>query len=395
MQSKKRSPTIPPLEHGHLSYLSFVEKRQRDSAATKIQSLLRAHADRKIADLRAKRAAFLDAKEMAMREMKVSISPFIPALFFPLFNVLISPLLYPIPNLDQAKVVKEFKKREALTGAAKMKWDAQVRMKQAKIKSDGQNLQRAETVMLMMEEAISKAKLDIEAKFKKLEEKEDFMQVSSLEPRLNKYHTGECARCLVWCEIVYPSPLTPHHPLLSLVYSRPSDLSKDQNVKDMFGIDPKVSVAMNSLVGIVEGRDRGDGPSAFGMAKAYGDPGDGQVGGTGPGASGGGGGVGDNEAQGQSEAEANADAVALAASMGTFNRQRAQATIEGAYRWVFEPSHLSRERGESLMEQGLRELMQYSAPSADHYFLRLRAVHNAMSHFKGTHLVAHHYCEIS
>lgn len=65
-------------------------------------------------------------------------------------------------------------------------------MKQAKIKSNGQNLLRAETVMLMVEEAISKAKLDIEAKFKKLEEKEDFMQVSSLEPRLNMYHTGEC-----------------------------------------------------------------------------------------------------------------------------------------------------------------------------------------------------------
>lgn len=175
------------------------------------------------------------------------------------------------------------------------------------------------------------------------------------------------------------------NPRLSLVNSHPSDLSKDQNVKDMFGIDPKVSVAMGSLVGMVEGRDRGDGPNAFGIAKAYGDPGD-----DGPSPISGGG-VGDGEVQGQSDVEANADAVALAASsMGSFDKQRAQATIEGRYRWFFDPSHLSRERGESLMEQGLRELMQYSAPSAGYYFSRLRAVHNAMSHFKGTTWLPHY-----
>ena len=56
----------------------------------------------------------------------------------------------------------------------KMKWDAQVRMKQAKLRTLGQIVSRSDTVMIMMEEAVSSAKDDIELRFRTLEEKEEF-----------------------------------------------------------------------------------------------------------------------------------------------------------------------------------------------------------------------------
>jgi hypothetical protein len=51
----------------------------------------------------------------------------------------------------------------------KMKWDAQVRMKQTKVRAAGQSISRSDAVMLMIEEAISTAKVDLDEKFKILE----------------------------------------------------------------------------------------------------------------------------------------------------------------------------------------------------------------------------------
>lgn len=56
----------------------------------------------------------------------------------------------------------------------KMKWDAQVRMKQAKLRTLGQVVSRSDTVTIMMEEAVGSAKDDIELRFRTLEEKEEF-----------------------------------------------------------------------------------------------------------------------------------------------------------------------------------------------------------------------------
>ena len=57
---------------------------------------------------------------------------------------------------------------------AKLKWDAQVRMKQSKLKASGQETNRANTVMLMMEEIISKGVLDIDLRFQALKKGEEF-----------------------------------------------------------------------------------------------------------------------------------------------------------------------------------------------------------------------------
>ena len=303
-QVKKRSSTIPPLTHGHLSYVPFIEDRTRQAAVIKIQAMLRAFRDRKVADLRARRQAFLDAKEATMKEMK-------------------------------SKVVKEFKKREASTGTAKMKWDAQVRMRQAKLRSLGQQLIRADTIILMMEEAISKAKIDIENRFKKLEEKESF---ATTQPN--------------------------HHENPYLF-----DPSKSQDLQSLFGILAQVSVSASNLTE-GEGPSAAGGPSALSLAKAYG------------GAEGGQGGEGEGE--GENGTNPSPDASSNAQLLGSFNRARAQLAIEGKYH------HESSAKGESLIETDLRIVMQQSEPlfHSSTHFNRLRAINGAMTFYKTTGIIA-------
>ena len=101
----------------------------------------------------AKKQAFLDAKNNAIKAMK-------------------------------AKIVNEFKKREAVSGVGKMKWDAQIRMKQAKLRVEGQVLTRNDTVMVMMEEAITKAKGVIEERFLQIEKKEEFAGIQFREKEI-------------------------------------------------------------------------------------------------------------------------------------------------------------------------------------------------------------------
>ncbi len=142
---KSGSKRVTPLSSYHNYYVNVMHNilATKTNAAIKIQAMIRSNKDRKKAELASKRQAFFQAKDMAINEMK-------------------------------NKILNEFKKRETLTGMAKMKWDAQVRMKQAKLSATGQSITRADTVMLMIEEAINKGRVDIETRFKRLESKEDF-----------------------------------------------------------------------------------------------------------------------------------------------------------------------------------------------------------------------------
>lgn len=134
---------VVPLDHGHLMNLEYVRQQHEYQAALKVQSRFRSFRARKMAELEAKHQAFEEAKEMARKEMKI-------------------------------KIVKEYKKRESGSGMGKMKWDAQVRLKQAKLRAAGQSVSRNDTVMIMMEEAIEQGRNEIDKRFRILEEKEDF-----------------------------------------------------------------------------------------------------------------------------------------------------------------------------------------------------------------------------
>ena len=138
-KAKKASDSaVVPLDTGHLTNLKHYSDTIKNDCALVIQTCARAYVQRRQAEFQAKRQAFTQAKVMAMQEMK-------------------------------EKVLKEFKKREGLEGPPKMKWDAQVRMRQAKLRQGGTNLSRADVVMVMMEEAIARSREEIEARFRKLE----------------------------------------------------------------------------------------------------------------------------------------------------------------------------------------------------------------------------------
>lgn len=93
-QSKKSS-RVDPLFHGHLMNVNYVEKYTRHEAAVLIQSLWRCIRDMKVAERAAKKAAFMESLNLALKEMK-------------------------------EKIVKEFRRREENTGVAKQRWDSQV-----------------------------------------------------------------------------------------------------------------------------------------------------------------------------------------------------------------------------------------------------------------------------
>ena len=140
---------VVALDHGHMHDVSDVLAKYRFRAANKIQARVRAIIDRKYAAEEARMQAYLEAKEMALKEMR-------------------------------ARILREFRKRDDYKDAAKLKWDAQVRMRQAKLKSTGQKVDRGETIMVMIEEAIARASEDIDVKFRKIEGDQNFPAGASI-----------------------------------------------------------------------------------------------------------------------------------------------------------------------------------------------------------------------
>ena len=138
---KKGYSKVIPLDHGHLCNLHHTRFKLMTESSIKIQRVYRGLRERRIAELAAKRSAFLEAKELAIQEMR-------------------------------DKVIAEFERREESTGVGRVKWDAQIRIKQSKLRSHGQNLGRAEAVTVMMEEAIERAKAEILARFDQIEAQE-------------------------------------------------------------------------------------------------------------------------------------------------------------------------------------------------------------------------------
>lgn len=149
-QMIKKGPSKPqsylqvePLTHGHLNNLQYIEMVDRETAATKIQSLFRSYKERRFAEMAAKIRAFEEAKALAIQEVKTNL-------------------------------IAEFRTREASSGMGRMKWDAQVRLQQGKLRALGEVVSRADTVMIMMDEALRRATDEIEQRFREIQSKEEF-----------------------------------------------------------------------------------------------------------------------------------------------------------------------------------------------------------------------------
>lgn len=93
--NKSNDSNVIPLDTGHLMNVIVYDNKIQNNCALKIQTMIRAYLQRRKAEFEAKRQAFRQARKFALIEMK-------------------------------EKILKEFKRREAFEGTAKMKWDAQV-----------------------------------------------------------------------------------------------------------------------------------------------------------------------------------------------------------------------------------------------------------------------------
>jgi hypothetical protein len=130
---------VIPLEHGHLGNLTVWRRQTAYEAAMRIQSVWRAKLGRERANQVARKNAFYHAKLMVLLETR-------------------------------EKIERDWLRREAQKGVAKMKWDAKVRMKQVQLRSRGFNLDRDGAFRFMMEEAVQEVQeADVEKKFAEME----------------------------------------------------------------------------------------------------------------------------------------------------------------------------------------------------------------------------------
>lgn len=139
-KEKKSSYYVKPLDNGMYTNSEYYSEAARIRSIIKIQSFVRTILNKKLAEKESRRLAYMEAKVAVVKQLK-------------------------------NRILKEFQQREASKGMGKMKWDAEIRMKQAKLRADGQVVSRTETVMIMVEEAIASAKQQIDERFRQFEPK--------------------------------------------------------------------------------------------------------------------------------------------------------------------------------------------------------------------------------
>lgn len=149
---KRSSYRIIPLNNGLYVHLDYYLQNKRSDAAIKIQTVARLYLDKKLSERAARQMALQEAKTTAVKELK-------------------------------ARILREYQKREGARGVGKMKWDAEVRMRQAKLRAAGQMVSRSDVVMLMVEEAITVANQALDQKFKELQLETDNKTLKLLQPK--------------------------------------------------------------------------------------------------------------------------------------------------------------------------------------------------------------------
>lgn len=141
MQRRKHKlqSNVVPLEHGGLGNILFYQNRINYNAAMMVQAAWRSKLGRRRAELEIKRRAFFAAWRVALEE-------------------------------SRAKVEKEYAKREqqASGTVGRMKWDATVRMRQAKLRALGQTFDRGEVVSLLTEEDVKVAQASVDEHFNQM-----------------------------------------------------------------------------------------------------------------------------------------------------------------------------------------------------------------------------------
>ncbi|CAM9096355.1 unnamed protein product, partial [Hapterophycus canaliculatus] len=143
-----------PLHHGHLANYSHWRERIRLKAATEIQNVFRGKLARQAAEKKARKHAFLCARATALEDTRQRISA-------------------------------EIWKREAASGVGRLKWDAKVRIKQAKLRATGGNVDRQEVVEAIVQESVQVAQDGVIERFGEIARERGF-QDDTLEHTLKQ-----------------------------------------------------------------------------------------------------------------------------------------------------------------------------------------------------------------
>jgi hypothetical protein len=324
-KSKKKTKTlVEPLDHGHLNNIAFIEIKKQTDAAIRIQSIYRTRKEIRRAELVARKQAFHEAREIALREMK-------------------------------EKVVKEFKAREVGTGVGKMKWDAQVRMRQAKARINGEaNMSRSEMVLLMMEETIHKAEADIREKFHSLESNEAFIGVEFEKEATIKLDVVEELNVEAMFGMFFSSSQAedPEIVVDSIATPRPDEV--DAAVKNQIGKD-KDNDNEDDADG--EGTELQLIPMQSALSKA------------------------------RTQDIILGKFIPAASKIGNNNNASSKSSLQTSTLAATQEALQSR-RGDTQAESEFRQLMSIAEPNTEHMFTRIRSLDKALTLIKSAGLLA-------
>lgn len=191
---KKSSYRVAPLNNGRDTSLWTYENNLRIQAVTTIQSTVRSFVARRKFERASLEAAYSEARLSALQ-------------------------------LAKSKILREFQQRESGKGIGKMKWDAEVRIQQAKYRAQGKTLTRSDTVMLMVESAIAVAQQLVEKRFK------DILPAALLQGRLEPVSVSRKSRKFV-SSFIPPKVIVNISAKTSTV-----TVQEDSPAEDHFGFD--------------------------------------------------------------------------------------------------------------------------------------------------------------
>ncbi|CAM9112229.1 unnamed protein product, partial [Choristocarpus tenellus] len=137
------------LSHGHLENYSYWRGKVIINGVIKLQNVYRGKVARNAAEKMAKRQAFLSAEVVAREDAR-------------------------------KRVTEEILKRETESGVARMKWDAKVRMKQAKLRAAGDVCDRQGVIQAMIEDSVKVAQDSVSQRFKIIAEQRGITDIGKL-----------------------------------------------------------------------------------------------------------------------------------------------------------------------------------------------------------------------
>lgn len=113
--------------------------------------------------------------------------------------------------------------REASSGVGRLKWDAKVRMKQAKLRAAGENRSREEVIQVIVEDSVEAAQHGVVERFDEIAKERGFHDNENIGERQHQSNVGTSSSNAQWCIYLesHVSTTVGRRRLLSLVITWP------------------------------------------------------------------------------------------------------------------------------------------------------------------------------